>query len=423
MAERKIERVLKRTVKRFPRNLEKRAEAILSTINTEPKQILLAFCLDDSAKTCSQLRNLFTDFVEPQEHWVPIDKTFEGYSHQTFVPIGMVAEELIQYSGMGEPVLTWKITEAGKRYGRPSAAFALKYAVEHGISLYSILVSTSSPGESRSPYNAFRVLSILDKEGVLRETDLSIKIGLNHCNVGSHLQRLKKMGFIYYDSANIEEPGFAVYKWKHGKPENAKTVAYYKTLTQKIAELIYRKKQISTHEISNVVSNKNDVSRVVSGLVEQGLVKPVKFIGRDIQSEAYILEPGREFVEEFCEPLEYALEHDDFSHIENTTRFFADFDVARDYAGKGMDLYSKVSPHKSPRDMEQVQRSAIDFVRKYQNEHGIGPRAKEIMKRCRLHVRYLTPLVGHQLVKYREGRAVRYEINPDYSESLGVLSL
>ena len=85
--------VLNRTAKRFPRNPEKRLAAILSSINTEPKQIVLGFCMDDYAKNAEALRSAFCDFVEPGKHWIPEQSTFGEYSHRTFLPIGMVAEE------------------------------------------------------------------------------------------------------------------------------------------------------------------------------------------------------------------------------------------------------------------------------------------------------------------------------------------
>jgi hypothetical protein len=74
----------------FPSDTEERLNAVLSSVNIEPKSILITKCLDGEA-----FRNR-ADLASRYRQWAgwPRDAgNFESYSHQTLVPIGMVAEE------------------------------------------------------------------------------------------------------------------------------------------------------------------------------------------------------------------------------------------------------------------------------------------------------------------------------------------
>jgi hypothetical protein len=63
---------------------------------------------------------------------------------------------------------------------------------------------------------------------------------------------------------------------------------------------------------------------------------------------------------------------------------------------------------------EEWTKKIIDFIKNYHTKHSKWPRTKEIREKmfCSCIHRYLTPLVNAgKLKKYREGIAVRYEIN------------
>lgn len=190
--------VVKRVEYEFPKLKDDRLNAILSSVNTEPKNITLAFCLDRQPKTQHDLRNDFSYYVDEKTHWVPVERSFSNYSRKSFTPIGMVAEEIIRIKGKLNPTYHWMITDCGEKYGKPISAFSLKYAVDNGESLFKYFGQVPSSGESRAPFNRVRVLDALNEKKKMKEINLWYELDLNQENVQRHVKKLNEIGLVEY---------------------------------------------------------------------------------------------------------------------------------------------------------------------------------------------------------------------------------
>ena len=395
----------------FPKDLEERLEAILSSVNTEYKSVTLGFLLDDSWKTSNDIRNAAESYINPVTNIIPSDTSFKAYCTFTFIPIGAVAEERIK----GRiPVSYYKLTEDGEKYGKPIAQFSLRTAVDYKLSMYEIFGSTPSPGKTRSPFNTAKILFELEKEDNLRRVDLVNECGLTDSIVKQHLLRLKNIGFVNYDSVSGEESGWSKYEWIKGKNlENIKPVCKLPTLTKKVANKMKKLEISDCNELAEVLDYKHpeDISKILSGLEKQGFVKKVKFKGREFkfgekQSEASITEKGRKFVYEFLELVCQALGEDDFDGIYQEIEIFDDPSITSDYISRGFSLYKEVCPvykRKSKKDNE----SRILQILKNQKL-----RRKEINEALGKDVTiYLRELIKRgEIKKEREGSAVYYSL-------------
>lgn len=398
--------VVSRTVNPFPEDPDERLAAILSCVNTEPKNIVLAFCLDEDSKTSWELKEAFERYVG-SGHWAPIHPAFSGYSHKTFVPVGAVEEEIIS-SPYEIPVSHFRLTKAGMRYAKPIAAFALRFAVEHGRSIYEYLGKTSTTGDTRSPQNRVKLLEAL-KEGNKREVDLVSSTGLGEDNVIRHILALEKLGLVEYDSANPEER-YVWYRWERGKrPTDVSAYKGRPTLTRKVAEALRRLKKANARMIAEELGLRltNDISGVLSHFAKEGFSQRERWTGKEFQSQATLLEDGRAFLDEFVNPTKAALEGklgpEEFLD-------FYDERKAKEYAEAAMDLYEKASPFRKAKSAEIRRYEVLDFIRG-KNEIGEVPRAREICEHFwgNFVIKYLRQLVEEgKLRKEREGPAVRY---------------
>ncbi len=371
-------------------------KAILSAINTEIKQSILGFCLDDGIKTESEIRK---SFLELTQTWCPHQNSLKDYMRYTFVPTG-----LVDAVGGG-----WKLSKVGKKYGRPIAAFSLKYATEKGVSLYSILGKTSSD-ETSSPFNRIMILKTLF-EGSQRETDLAQKLALHKNSICLHLKRLKDVGFVSYDSVEVEKKGWARYRWVSGTPDDVKGIANYPSLTKKIARYLYEYKEADYAEISKILGcSASNASTVLAGLERQGVISS-RWVGGKRLSEAAILEAGKEFVKEYVEKIEDALS--DGPELESMERLYeelkADKVKLRSYVHEGIELYKRVSPYQKIKPKWEKIRDVIEFVRQFEDHR--GPRTRDIVNQLNVSARQLKEIVGMgYLLKEKEGRETRYRI-------------
>ena len=394
----------------FPKNLEERLEAILSSVNTEYKSVTLGFLLDDSWKTKSDIRNTAESYVNPVTNIIPNANSFKAYCISTFIPIGAVAEERIR----GRiPVSYYKLTEDGKKYGKPIAQFSLRTAADKNLSMYEIFGSTNSPGKTRSPFNIAKILFELEKEDNLRQVDLVNECGLANVNVRQHLLRLKNIGFVDYDSVSGEESGWSKYEWIKGKNlENIKPVCKLPTLTKKVANKMKELRISDCNELAKILDYKHpeDISKILSGLEKQGFVKKVKFKGKEFKagekkSEVSITEKGRKFVSEFLEPVYLALE-DDFDGIYQEIEIFDDPSLTSYYISRGFSLYKNVCPGYKRKSKEENESRILQILKNQKL------RKKEIDEAFGKDVAiYLKELVeSGEIKKEREGSAVYYSL-------------
>lgn len=155
----------------FPTDTKGRLNAILNVVNTELKTIALLH-LGDSPIDRHDLKRKMRETVGYGVYLPGPSRNLEAYCHQTFYPIGAVAEETILRDTGDETYFGYCLTDAGKKYGLPVAAFTLDYVVRNGKSMFTILGSTSTPsGRKRAPLSRINILQEL-RGGHSRVTDL-----------------------------------------------------------------------------------------------------------------------------------------------------------------------------------------------------------------------------------------------------------
>jgi len=400
-------------------NHESRFEAILSSVNTEFKSVTLGYCLDESWKSSTEMKNSYSSFLEGSGVKVPSHMNFSDYCHHTFHPIGLVIEERMQRKEPFKYVTSWKLSEDGISYGQPSAALAIQTANEFNTSLYKILGPTNSPGDSRSPYNRAKILMHLDNVKKARKRDLSNISTLDESGILEHCKNLSKIGFIEYEGQDTEEKGWSRYKWIEGKKAKDVTLLRgYHSVTLKVSELMEKtSKDWDYNEISEKLNydNPSHISQVLSHLKKLNFVKRVsKFKGGEKLSEAKITEEGRRFIDIFLNPVFEALNPnvdevclEEFREVHNS--YLNNLGLLRNHIVNATELYSLVSPRL--KGMPRVERESQ--VIKLLREEG-RLRAKDIKERLGVKCvwsRYITPLVTRNILqKENKGKAVYYSL-------------
>ncbi len=403
----------------FPTNHEQRLEAILSgVVNTEHKQIL-TLLLQDNPQSLVQLKE---DFVEATNSvWTPRRLTtyIESYLLLSLDSVGFVAHPVLRDLNIGV-----KATEAGKKYGQPLAAFALDIGRQIDFSFHQLLGSTCSHGDSRAPYNRFRILHFL-LDGDTRISELRGQLNLPHIDVVSHLKTLKELGFVEFDSVGSEQRGWAVYKWSGDKPEDVKTVGGRPTLTRAVAQHLFKNGEADRNQIAADLKTgeyrdctnaylRADISRILVGLKRQGVASS-GFHGND-KSHVKLLKDKTEFVDEFTRKVNGALrDGPELQEMERLNQLYQnDPDRLKTDATRRLGIYVSVSPQINCRSAEEWLKDVLLYI---SSRGEVRPRdiASGVGKGAR---NYLPSMVnGDLLIKKRRGHTTIYMINPDYRPS------
>ncbi len=399
----------------FPEDPRVRMTAIARSINMEPKLTMMALCLKDirymeEHHTTKDMRKDFLDIMG-RSSWDPQESVFANYVHGSLLPSGMVSEHSVKCEGYPEPVTVWRPTAAMERYGRPIAAFILKYSVDSGRSINSLL------GTSSAPENRLRMLELL-RNGASTETELIDDIGLGNNNIMNHMKVLGKERLIGFETGNNEGGnGWAKYKWKEGKKlEDVDPVGKTVTLTMNIARILMGNEgYMSVREINKASGHRHrsDVSTVLRGLYRQEVIESGKW-DTHIRSDIWLEDGGQAFLEEwFDKVIDAFSDGPELAHMQAILRQFEEDPVMRaDYVGRGIDMYRKISLASKRKPVEVRRREITDYVRMYHEEHGQGPRHIEI--RDEIGVGVSSYLRGMErdgtLEKTKNGKAVRYHI-------------
>ena len=413
--ERVIRKVLRSESRDFPDELEGRMEAILRTINTEYKTITLGFVLDEMPSTSTDLMK----GVERLSGNVPRSQTFKDYAEKTFVPIGMVAEQEMDYESFPVPVKTWRISEAGKEFGRPIAAFTLDYVVRHGKSMFPLLGNTGTTGDSNSPLNRYKILKSM-ANGNRRNADISASLGLYNTLVTHHLVKLKGIGLVDYESICTEQP-FVFYQWKEDVPRDLrppKESQKYPKLATEVADVIRQGGKWSNQQMADFLGRDLDtVSPVLYSLFEQGILEH-SLASRGNMSTSSLTPEWAEFLAEYLEKIESALQGgNELNAMGNVrTDYLADLDKLREHATEAGALYQAVSPfYSKAMESSERQQMIMDFIGGYQNEG--GPRTKEIEDYVGVKLsNYLASLLKDGMIeRVRIGNETRYRLPANLS--------
>ena len=302
----------------FPRDPEQRLEALLSVGNTEPKQVL-GMLLSDAPQSVEALRNQFISLIEGVQYkgrqWRPRVLTIEAYLVQSLDQIGFIAFPVIEASKIG-----YARTQAGRAYGQPFMTFMFHMTNQLGMSMYELLGVSWTTGDSGAPYNRFRILEFLLSQHKnvkeTREVDISKLLNLNAFDVREHLNALKEIGIVEWDSINTELKGQIVYRWNEGKnPHKVPKYRSQKTLTQQVAEYLCRNRECSNTAIVEHLKTKGHykkwkigvISGILSHLEKHGFAES-DYKGRAVQSHINLIRDRADFVEEFTRKLRNAVD-------------------------------------------------------------------------------------------------------------------
>ena len=191
---------------------------ISSMGNLETKANLLRIMKPGILYSRSDLRRVFNDSQGKNIGWSLGTGSLAAYCSGTFVPIGLVAAEIIDKENN---IYGYKITEYGERVGLPLAGLLLNFSLNHPeISLVKIFGSTHSNTvvnpeilekqqidfKKRSPTNRVKIFYELATSAFpLRLIDLASNIDEDINNVSNHIQELKRYGLLNYEAARRGE--------------------------------------------------------------------------------------------------------------------------------------------------------------------------------------------------------------------------
>jgi|GEM_PF-1897121 len=350
--------------KEFQKNTDDRLAAILSCVNTEYKSAELGWALDNIWRTGSNIRKIIETYIY-SNIGIPGEASFKDYCEWSFIPIGVVAKGKIISQGKTNPVSHYKLTDEGFKSGKPIAQFALKTSVDGGLSMYEILGVTSSPGDTRSPFNIAKMLLELEKENNLKSCDFEKKFDI--ISAGKHLNNLKNIGFVDYDSTTQKTFGCTQYEWVDGKnPDDVVIFRGYKTLTKLVAIEAKKLGVFDSNILNKIIKPKyeSQTGEILTDLGKQGFVKQnSKFKPTEKLSEASITPKGRKFVKDFLQPVYDALQNDDITHINEQIAIFNDPEISRNYISKAFKLYERVCPAYKKQTPEENMYDIVKLLR------------------------------------------------------------
>ena len=405
-------KILEHREKPFPDDLEGRLNAVLNIVNSELKTLTLLH-LDNIPADGSTIKWRLRQTVG-RGVYLPRQNCFGDYCCRTLLPIGAVAEEIVLYEDTNTIITGYNLTEAGRKYGRPIAAFTLDYAIRNNMSMFEILGSTVSPGKSRSPLNRVKILEEL-KGRTLRTIDLARKVGVNGCAISDHLKALKKISFVSYESCGeISGHGEFLYIWFADRDfSQLAPVRRYSNLTYVVAEKLKELGKANSYLISRGLNYKypNIISIILSGLEKQGFAKRVKkWKPRENLSEASLTMEGKSFLEGYVNKVREALE--DGKKLSTMTKFLGrlieDESTLREYTKKGIALYKGVSKHINFTPFSKASKKIMSYLK--QNP---GERPNRILTALSISgIWCLSTLVkAGRLRRVKQGKIMRYYVN------------
>lgn len=385
----------------FPRGREARLRAVLGCMNGELKQAILLLA-DEQPRTKTGIQRLLEAHTDEA---LPGSGTFYDYCFQTLTPAGFLIHDCLG-KGLKARYNCFKLSAAGRRYGRPLAAYSLQYAVENKISLYELFGPTSSGGGSSGPYNRARIMELV-AAGCNQIVSLAEQIGLSHTDISHHLRHLQAKGLLRFDSLT-SAPGFKSYRWVRGRrPEEAKTIANRKKLTEAVIHWLYRHKQGDHRQIAGAVGCRHlqDVSKVLVGLAQQGLA-----FTEFSSTHRSRVELGKQAgpVLDYLKTVRGAL-RDGPELARITTRvkhWYRHPETLKQHLNAALALYMNISPTVNRKNSAEREEELIECIERFQSEQGRGPRPSEMMKKLGWNHGTLR-IYLHSLL--REGRLTRQQ--------------
>ncbi len=304
----------------FPESPEEKFDAVVAALQTPPKQALMLL-LRDYPQTGGELGKLLRGTIATQESWTPgrLTALCNAYCRQSFIPIGMVAEETFIPSGGTEESVGFVALEAGIKYGQPLAAFSLIRSFQdcqNGLKyLWPALGKTASSGLNRPPATRARILRVLSR---FQDREISIPELLSlgefkniHRNqLGLNIKALASFGLIRFDSVYSDKGAWLAYRLNTKEVELDVQLLHKLIVDTQHHTSIPRVKEVVTIlqnspdylKINDLVDksgmNRRGVNNTLYILIKAGYVERTKLYGTDLEaqnSKVILTESGQRF--------------------------------------------------------------------------------------------------------------------------------
>ena len=261
-----------------------------------------------------------------------------------------------------------------------------------------------------------------------RIIDISTLLNLASPSVTNHLNSLKKIKFLDYDSVNSELTGQFVYTWKsENLPDYIHPYKTLPSLTSDVAKILFENKRMDFHAITNELLSKkhksryqrwkedlllHSVSRILAHLSKLGLAESNYKI-RQEHSHVWLTNDYAEIVEEIVRKSRDALQGgNELKALQALyQRYIADDGLFVQHATNGLSLYLPVSGHINKLGSEERQRRLLEYLTSH-----ASARPRNMEKDLGFYViDDLKEMLAYGvLVIRREGKKAIYSVNPDY---------
>jgi len=251
--------------------------------NTRVLETELNTGLSSSGMTFASLREYLTKWIIPA-----------GYSERIETPGKSPRQPNVGYKlspNIPKLVLPWAIYHTG-------------FVTSRGLPMSKILGDKGSSSESAA-IRRMKLLNFL-RDGPKQRKEIDEVVGGD--NLSTHFDAFSDLGFISYGSFHSQKCAFA---WNSERDlGEVQTVKETPLLTPKVARAVKEagEEGIVAEVIAKNLEITNTTARytipaIISGLVRQGLVKPLTFSKRTGLSKAEILVKGMDFVDNYITPF------------------------------------------------------------------------------------------------------------------------
>ncbi len=317
---------------------EKMGNLISAVGNQESKAILLGLMSPGHIYTDAGLMNLLNKSQGDRPTWETSMGTGRSYCQQSFVPIGLVAGEVINPD---LSTLGYMKTDYGQEVGEPFVGLILDFSLRHeGISLLDIFGKTGSPSneidvdgvrfKKRSPITRVKILrELINQSSPMRTTDLERAIGEREGSLTSHLDSLVDRGIISYDVVRRGTPS-SIYVVEDGIVMGDPGSYSFKPGPARFAYGLFRnnpgQEHTATEIIDKYVNSKGRTytaeqirgfyatfSAILSRMVREGYLKRKKFAGTVRISEIDLSPQQRDLISDLIHILDSFQDQDEQS--------------------------------------------------------------------------------------------------------------
>lgn len=373
----------------------------------------------------SRFRQLFagTELLDMIDEYRMVRGQVRSYCQESLCGVGVVAAE---YDLEGK-IIGFGITERGVSVGVPLALLILEWENRYQQSLYPILGQTSSRKATRAPDNIAKIVDYLVRQGrPVRTVDIANGLNLGSGLVGQDLARLKRFGFVNYQSLTSQTGKIELeYRLASSDIEQAPYIIKVHFLQELIAKILLANKDraFSASEIIRRLPGEikprwqaraltTTISAILSGLARQGYVDRVnEFEGAKKQSVASIAERGEAFVRGLVWSLLRASAKQPLAEEEQTKmdRARGNFSI---FTRTSTDLYYPYSKSSKMRQRKVSMARLVGILQKNEGEVTIIDLAEKLELSRNTISRFLRPRVkdSDSVVIEVEGKPVKIKI-------------